>query len=104
MDNAIITLSVTVLGAVGGLATWLIQRRVERMAAERLRKSALYESLLYAITELSSFGNGAPILVESQNAWLYASDEVLRAVNGYLTAVADERNPDSVTTQEQREK
>jgi len=38
--------------------------------------------------EFASYANAAPLVFESQRAWLYASDEVLRAINGYLKACA----------------
>lgn len=79
-----IPIVVAIVTAFGGFIAWLAQRRVERRETERLRKQRLYEKLLESIVELSSFGNGAPLLVESQRAWLYASDEVLMAVNDYL--------------------
>ena len=101
--STFIPLIVSVFTVVGGLLAWLLQRRVELSQADMLRKASLYESLLVAITELGSFGNGAPILIESQKAWLYASDDVLRAVNVYLTTIAIEAKSESGTTPEQRE-
>lgn len=81
---------IAIITALAGFLTWLFQRRSERIQTERLRKEALYEKLLEAITEISSFGDGAPLLIESQKAWLYASDDVLRAVNSYLKVFLDE--------------
>jgi len=101
--NAAIPIVIAVVTALVGFLTWLLQRRVERRKADRLRKEALYEKLLEAITELSSFGNGAPVLIESQKAWLYASDDVLRAVTNYLKVFLDEQGSTDVPiTQEQR--
>ncbi|MBI1807421.1 MAG: hypothetical protein HYR76_10270 [Ignavibacteria bacterium] len=53
---------------------------------ERLRKEELYRTLLSASVELFTTGDGAPFVVESQRAWLYASDEVLEDINVYLKA------------------
>jgi len=102
--TATIPIIVAAVAALAGFLTWLGQRRIELQQTERLRKEKLYEALLEAITELSSFGNGAPLLVESQKAWLYASDEVLRAVNGYFKVFLGERAaPGEPTTPEERE-
>jgi len=72
-----------------GIAAWFLQRHVEQKHAEHLRREILYEKLLDALTEFSSFGSGAPFLIESQKAWLYASDEVLFAVNSLLVLFSD---------------
>jgi hypothetical protein len=57
---------VAILSALAGFLVWIGQRHFERVAAERLRRETLY--------------------VESQRAWLYASDEVREAINEYLEA------------------
>ncbi|SRR6266545_6472616 len=102
--TATIPILAAIVAALAGFSTWLGQRRIERQQNERLRKEKLYEALLEAITEISSFGNGAPLLIESQRAWLYASDEVLRAVNAYLKVFLGERaNPGSPTSPDERE-
>ena len=67
-----IPIVVAIVTAFGGFIAWLAQRRVERRETERLRKERLHEKFLESIVELSSFGNGAPLLIESQKAWLYA--------------------------------
>lgn len=54
-----------------------------RREVERERREALYRKLVDAILDMSS-GNAAPLVVESQQAWIYASDEVLIALNAYL--------------------
>ncbi len=101
--TATIPILAAIVAALAGFSTWLGQRRIERQQNERLRKEKLYEALLEAITEISSFGNGAPLLIESQRAWLYASDEVLRAVNAYLKVFLGERaNPGSPTSPDGR--
>jgi hypothetical protein len=81
-------LAVAILSALAGFLVWIGQRHVERRSAERLRKEALYGTLLSACVEFVGSGNGAPFIIESQRAWLYASDGVLEAINDYLKAFA----------------
>ena len=79
-------IAVAILSALAGFLVWIGQRHFERVAAERLRKETLYGTLLSTTVEFVGTGNGAPFIVESQRAWLYASDEVLEATNEYLKA------------------
>ena len=81
-----IAIAGAMLSAVAGFLVWVAQRYYERRAAERLRKEELYRTLLAASIELFTTGDGAPFVVESQRAWLYASDEVLGQINTYLKA------------------
>ena len=102
MDTAI-PIIVAAISALVGFLVWVAQRRIEHREAERLRKEKLYEQLLEAIVELASFGNGAPFLIESQKAWLYASDAVLTAINDYLRVFLEQGGPPgSRTTPEER--
>jgi hypothetical protein len=80
------TIDITILSALVGFLVWMAQRYFERQAAERLRKEELYRTLLSTTVEFVATGNGAPFIIESQRAWLYASDEVLEAINEYLKA------------------
>jgi hypothetical protein len=92
-----------IVSALVAFVVWVFQRELERRQSQRLRRERLYEALLESITELSSFGNAAPFLVESQMAWLYAPDAVLKAINGYLENLLSEHVPaGSATTVEQR--
>jgi hypothetical protein len=77
---------VAILTALAGFVVWIIQRNVERRETARLRRERLYTTLLSACVEFAGTGNGAPFIFESQRAWLYASDEVLREINEYLKA------------------
>ncbi len=79
---------VAVLTALAGFVVWIVQRNVERRETARLRRERLYSTLLSACVEFAGTGNGAPFIFESQRAWLYASDEVLQAINDYLKAFA----------------
>ena len=81
-----VPISLAVVSALIGFLVWIAQRIIERRADERRRKEELYGTLLAATLEFSSYGNGAPFIIESQRAWLYASDEVLSAINKYLSA------------------
>src|SRR5689334_15639116 len=94
---------VAILSALAGFLAWLGQRHFERRTAERLRKEKLYGTLLSAAVEFVGTGNGAPFIIESRHAWLYASDEVLEAINEYLKAfvalgVAEGREADTTET------
>ena len=82
--KTLVPVVVTAVSALLGFVVWIIQKNVERRHAERLRKEALYENLLESVIHLRSFGDGAPFLIESQKAWLYATDNVLYAINDYL--------------------
>jgi hypothetical protein len=78
--------AVAILSALAGFLVWMAQRYFERQAEGRLRKETLYGMLLAACVEFDGTGNGAPFIFESQRAWLYASDDVLKAINEYLKA------------------
>lgn len=82
-------ITVAILSALAGFLVWIAQRYHERRAAEHLRKEELYRTLLAASIELFTTGDGAPFVVESQQAWLYASDEVLKDINAYLKAFSN---------------
>ena len=77
---------IAILTALVGFLVWLIQKTVERRAEERRRLENLYQTLLSTCAEFIGTGNGAPFIIESQRAWLYASDNVLAAINDYLKA------------------
>lgn len=77
-------LVLAVVTAALGLATWTVQQVLARHADERKRREELYGALLDAVLDMSSREDSGPLVVESQRMWLYASDEVLRAVNEYL--------------------
>lgn len=82
--KTLIPVAVAAMSALLGFAIWIIQKNIEKRHADRLRKESLYEKLLEAVVQLASFGDGAPFLIESQKAWLYATDNVLYALNDYL--------------------
>lgn len=83
-----IPIIVAIVSALGGFLAWFAQKNRERRDTERLRKEELYQTLLAATVEFASYANAAPLVIESQRAWLYASDEVLQAINDYLKACA----------------
>ena len=82
-----LTASFAIVSAICGLIVWLIQKNRERKDKLLHQKQLLYESLLLSMVDLYS-GNIAPIFVESQLAWLYASDNLLKLLNSYFTGVA----------------
>ena len=82
-----VAIVVAIVSAFVGLVVWTAQRYMEGRTNERVRKEKLYATLLAATLEFSSDGNGAPFVIESQHAWVYASDEVLRAINEYGRAI-----------------
>ena len=67
-----------------GLITWTSQQILNRADERRKSKEELYRKLLDAIVDMSSLAESAPIVVEAQRMWMYASGEVLEAVNEYL--------------------
>ena len=77
---------VAIFTALAGFVVWIVQRNVERRETAHLRRERLYTTLLSACVEFAGTGNGAPFIFESQRAWLYASDEVLQAINEYFKA------------------
>ena len=70
---------------------WLVQKDRERKDQIRRRKQALYESLLTSVTELYS-SNAAPLFVESQLAWLYASDNAMELLNSLFVSIRDKKS------------
>jgi hypothetical protein len=87
--NVGISIVVASLTAFIGLFVWFIQKRYERRESERLHKEALYSKLLESIAIISTSRQSAPLLIESQNAWLYTSDEVLMRMTKYVNAYTD---------------
>jgi hypothetical protein len=79
--------------AVAGLIVWTLQKRREREEQGRQRKQLVYEALLMALSELPTH-NAAPLYVESQLAWLYASDEVLAVLSSLFAGF---RTPEPFT-------
>ncbi len=73
---------------------WFAQRHLEHRASERERKELLYRNLLTSMAILNSAGEAAPLLIEYQEAWLYASDEVLKDLQRYIAIVA-RQDPES---------
>ena len=73
-----------VLGSVlGNVHIWHLEENAQRLEQERLRQESLYGGLPEGVLLIHSRGSGAAFVVESQRAWLYASDDVLSAVAGY---------------------
>lgn len=86
-----IPLAVALASTMGGFVIWIIQKNKERRDQIRQRKQAVYESLLTAVTELYS-SNAAPLFVESQLAWLYASDNALKLLNSLFVSIRDKKS------------
>lgn len=98
-----VAIVVAIVSAFVGLVVWTAQRYMEGRTNELVRKEKLDATLLAATLEFSSDGNGAPFVIESQHAWVYASDEVLRAINEYGRAIGhsvSEENWDDVVAAE----
>ena len=74
---AIVTASLSLL-------SWTGQQYFTRNDEKRRKKEDLYKKLLDSILDVSALADAAPLVVESQRMWLYASDEVLEAVYDYV--------------------
>src|SRR3712207_5702210 len=79
-------LVVALVTAGVGFVVWLFQKQREHEDQIRQRKQALYESVLYALAELPA-DNTAPLFIESQLTWLYASDNVLREMQSLFDSL-----------------
>ncbi len=84
MDPVLGSVVVACISALGSAAIWAVQQTKARADNEAQRREALYRGLLSALVDMSAMGNAAPLLVESQEMWLYASDRVILAVNDYI--------------------
>ena len=78
-----ITAMFAIVSALSGLIVWFLQKNRERKDKLLHQKQLLYESLLLSMVDLYS-GNIAPIFVEAQLAWLYASDDLLKLLNSFF--------------------
>ena len=102
--KTLIPVLIAVVSALAGLLVWVFQRRVEAKEREKLRKEELYTQLLESLVSMSSFGESAPFLVESQRSWLYASDEVIKKINAYIEALFTNAKPGKPTGEQDRKK
>ncbi len=82
-----ITAMFAIVSALSGLIVWFLQKNRERKDKLLHQKQLLYESLLLSMVDLYS-GNIAPIFVEAQLAWLYASDDLLKLLNSFFLSRA----------------
>jgi len=78
---------VAIVSAFAGLITWIAQKDRERRDSARQKKLDLYETLLTCVIHLTA-QDATPFFVESQQAWLFASDDVLAQINAYTKALA----------------
>lgn len=77
--------ALALISAALGLVSWSAQQVLSRRDERRKHKEVLYKRLLDAIVDMGSLADAGAIVVESQRMWLYASDDVLKAVCNYLT-------------------
>ncbi len=77
-------ITLAIITASLGLLTWTSQQIFSRVEERRKYKEELYRKLLDAILDMSVLAESAPLVVETQRMWMYASDEVLDAVYDYL--------------------
>jgi hypothetical protein len=92
---------------VFGVLKWRDERREQRRADDRKRREANYRELLLAA---QGFGVGADpdaadeakqrFVDEYNLAWLYASDEVVRALNRFLHALEHGQSVDGATPEQ----
>ncbi len=76
--------SLAIVTASLSLLSWTGQQYFNRNDEKRRKKEDLYQKLLDSILDVSALADAAPLVVESQRMWLYASDEVLEAVYDYV--------------------
>jgi len=77
-------ITLAIITASLGLLTWTSQQIFSRVEERRKYKEDLYRKLLDAILDMGVLAESAPLVVETQRMWMYASDEVLEAVYDYL--------------------
>jgi hypothetical protein len=77
-------ITLAIITASLGLLTWTSQQIWSGIEERRKYKEDLYRKLLDAIIDISVLADSAPLVVESQRMWMYASDDVLEAVYEYL--------------------
>jgi len=77
-------ITLAIITASLGLLTWTSQQIFSRVEERRKYKEELYKKLLDAILDMSVLADSAPLVVETQRMWMYATDEVLDAVYDYL--------------------
>jgi len=82
-----IPIVVAIVSAFAGLITWIAQKDRERRDSARQKKLDLYETLLASVIHLTA-QDATPFFVKSQQAWLFASDDVLTQINAYTRALA----------------
>lgn len=99
-----ISMMVVVILVLLGLIVWVLHKRQEARAREKIRKEELYSQLLESLVSIASFGESAPFLVESQRSWLYANDEVIKKINAYIGTVFVSGTSEETSTEEHRNK
>ena len=90
-STALVPIVVAVVTVAGGLITWRLNERSKRVDAELARREMRYERLIGTIRGFSVSGANKEqrdrFLEELNLAWMYCSDDVIRAAYAFLDSV-----------------
>lgn len=96
----LITAGGTVCAGLWSVYTWSQNQALQRAQSEYQRKEQLYREMLKSVAvfykgvSVPGQAGAAAFLEEYRLAWLYASDDVIRALNSFLGTQDANRTPE----------